>query len=117
MRTPIALAIILSLPVANSMVPALAAPVQIIGFQDPSCGKWAASSNDPMLRQVYVFWIRGFLTGHNYANQLQQTRSVSNETIALFVDKFCRENPLKSIDEAAFRLSDELSGRNRPISK
>lgn len=110
-------AAIVSLIVANAMLPACAAPVHTISFQDSSCGQWAASSNEAMTRQVYVFWIRGFLSGHNYANQSQQTKSVTNETIALFVDKFCRDNPLMSFEGAAFRLSDELSGRNHPISK
>jgi hypothetical protein len=94
-----------------------AAPVNVIGFQDMSCGAWAASKSIPSNRTVFVYWIRGFLSGHNYANQEHQVPTVSDDTIELYVDKYCRENPLLNFPGAAFRLTDELTGRNKPLDR
>ena len=94
-----------------------ARPTNVIGFDDMSCGAWAASEATPLHRDTYVFWIRGFLSGHNYANQAHQTPVVSNSTIVLYVDKYCKENPLNQFAGAAFKLSDELAQRSRPLNE
>ena len=96
---------------------AIAAPVKTVGFDDMSCRAWVKSKDDAEQRKAYLAWIRGVLTGHNYANQSQQVSSMSTGTVENFVDRYCVEKPLGEFSDAALRMSDKFSGRNAPISK
>ena len=96
---------------------AVAAPVKTVGFDDMSCRAWVKSKDDGELRTSYLAWIRGVLTGHNYANQGQQVSSMSSGTVENFVDRYCVEKPLGEFSDAALRMSDKFSGRNEPITK
>lgn len=95
----------------------LAAPIKIVGFDDMSCRAWVKSKDDVEQRRAYLAWIRGVLTGHNYANQNQQVSSISSGTVENFVDRYCAEKPLGEFSDAALRMSDRFSGRNEPITK
>ena len=95
----------------------IAAPIKIVGFDDMSCRAWVKSKDDSEQRKIYLAWIRGVLTGHNYANQSQQVSSISSGTVENFVDRYCAEKPLGEFSDAALRMSDKFSGRNVPISK
>ena len=94
-----------------------AAPVKTLGFDDMSCRAWIRSKEDAELRKTYITWIRGVLTGHNYANQRQQVTVISSGTVENFVDRYCAEKPLGEFSDAALRLSDTFSGRNEAITK
>lgn len=96
---------------------AIAAPIKTVGFDDMSCRAWVKSKDDSEQRKIYLAWIRGVLTGHNYANQSQQVSSISSGTVENFVDRYCAEKPLGEFSDAALRMSDKFSGRNEPISK
>ncbi|MFT3848663.1 MAG: hypothetical protein QM739_08260 [Propionivibrio sp.] len=97
--------------------PAAAAPLKIVGFDDMSCRAWVQSKNDTEVRNSYLAWIRGVLTGHNYANQSQQVSAVSAGTVQNFVDRYCAEKPLGDFGSAALRMADTFSGRNQAITK
>lgn len=94
-----------------------AASLNILGFSDLSCTAWSKSKDDPEQRSSYLVWIRGLLTGHNYALPNQQVSSISAGTVELYVNRYCAKNPTGTFSDAAFRLSDEFSGRNQPIRK
>ncbi|WP_153144552.1 hypothetical protein [Dechloromonas sp. H13] len=94
-----------------------AAPLNILGFDDMSCAAWIASKGDADQRNLYVVWIRGFLTGHNYGQQGQQVSSISSGTIEVNVNSYCAQHPTGLFSDAAFRLSDQFSGRNQPLRK
>ena len=96
---------------------AVAAPLNILGFDDMSCAAWSASKDDADLRSSYIVWVRGFLTGHNYGEQSQQVSGISSGTIENFVNRYCVQSPGGQFSDAAFRLSDQFSGRNQPIRK
>ena len=96
---------------------AIAAPIKTVGFDDMSCRAWVKSKDDGEQRKVYLAWIRGVLTGHNYDNQSQQVSSISTGTVENFIDRYCVEKPAGEFSEAALRMSDKFSGRNEPISK
>lgn len=96
---------------------ALAAPLKVLGFDDMSCRAWIKSKDDAAQRTAYLGWIRGVLTGHNYANQSQQVSSMSSATVENFVDRYCAEKPAGDFGEAALRMSDKFSGRNAAIVK
>ncbi len=105
------------LAAASIAAVAVAAPVKIVGFDDMSCRAWTQSKEDSEQRKAYVSWIRGVLSGHNYALQSQQISVVSNGTVENFVDRYCTEKPLGEFSDAAFRMSDKFSGRNAAITK
>jgi len=96
---------------------AAALPVKILGFDDMSCRAWAASKDDAEQRALYVAWVRGVLTGHNYANPSQQVSTISSGTVEQHVQRYCTERPQGQFSDAAFRLSDQFSGRNAPLTK
>jgi hypothetical protein len=101
-----------------AMLPlASAAPVKLVGFDDMSCQAWVKSKEDLDQRKLYIAWIRGLLSGHNYAHQSQQVSAISNGTVEQYVNRYCSEKPLGEFSDAALRLSDQFSGRNAPITK
>ena len=97
--------------------PAMADKIKVLGFDDMSCTAWNKSKEDPDLRKTYVVWVRGVLTGHNYALQSQQVSTLSSGTVELNVNRYCSKNPNGFFSDAALRLSDEFSGRNQAIRK
>ena len=97
--------------------PVAAAPVKVLGFEDMSCRAWISSKDDADQRKLYIAWVRGVLSGHNYARQSQQVSEVSSGTIENFVSRYCTEKPLGEFSDAALRMSDRFSGRNEIISK
>ena len=96
---------------------ALAAPPKMLGFDDNSCQVWVESKDDPDQRKEYVSWARGFLSGHNYANQKQQVSDVSRSTVEMYIERFCRQSPTAQFTEAVYRMSDQYSGRGAPITR
>ncbi len=94
-----------------------AVPLKIVGFDDMSCRAWSASKDDADQRAQYVAWVRGVLTGHNYANPSQQVSAISAGTVEQFVNRYCSERPQGQFSDAAFRMSDQFSGRNNAITK
>lgn len=93
------------------------APVKTVGFDDMSCRAWVNSKDDAEQRKIYLAWIRGVLTGHNYARQSQQVSAISSGTVENFVDRYCVEKPLGEFSDAALRMSDKFSGRNEAITR
>ena len=86
-------------------------PVAIQGFKDMSCGAWAASSGNVQGRAEYLDWVRGFISGVNFVdrhNQMFYGQTVSNDTLTLYIDKYCKDHPLNSFAGAAFQLAREL---------
>ena len=103
--------------VAWSVGAAQAASQNILGFDDMSCATWNKSKSDSDQRAAYIVWIRGFLSGHNYALPGQQVSTISSGTIEVNLNSYCSATPAGSISDGAMRLSDQFSGRNQPIRK
>ena len=90
-------------------------PISVFSYDDASCGAWFKSENMEWARAQYLSWFRGFVSGYNLGNpgnQVQLERMPDAETLYLFVDKYCRENPLNPFVSAAFELVEQL--RDRP---
>lgn len=94
-----------------------ATTTKMLGFEDNSCAAWQASKDESEQRDIYIAWARGFLSGHNYANPKQQVSDVSRNTVEQFIERFCREKPKGQFTDAAYRMSDQYSGRGAPIGK
>ena len=117
MQAPKTRSLIVALGIALGSGLAQAAPLNILGVEDLSCVAWVKSKESPDQRALYVVWMRGVLTGHNYAMQSQQVSSISSGTIESYVNGYCARSPNGLFSDAVFRLSDEFSGRNQPIRK
>jgi hypothetical protein len=90
-------------------------PLVMFSYADTSCGAWSRSAGSAAGRAQYVSWFRGFVSGHNFGNpenQVQLGQMPDEETLYLYVDKYCRENPLSPFVSAAYKLVEEL----RPLS-
>jgi hypothetical protein len=90
---------------------------RMLGFDDNSCQAWVGSKDDSERRGEYLAWARGFLSGHNYANQKQQVSDISRGTVEMFIERFCRDKPAAQFTEAVYRMSDQYSGRGTAINK
>ncbi|MBI2277866.1 MAG: hypothetical protein HYU74_10980 [Dechloromonas sp.] len=116
-RNPLSIALATLALLALGLSSARAEPLKILGFDDMSCQAWKQSKDDSDQRTVYIVWIRGLLTGHNYARPSQQVSTISSGTIEQWVNRYCNDNPASSFSDAALRLSDQYSGRKSAITK
>ena len=85
--------------------------VNIFTFEDSSCASWTKSANNKLLRAQYLFWIQGFVSGHNYASPEHQVKTgklPTNETMYRYLDAYCKNNPTRSFVGAAITLVEEL---------
>jgi hypothetical protein len=85
--------------------------VVIASFEDTSCGAWVKSKDDPAVREVYLFWFRGYVSGFNYGSKTHQVPAGAvpdHDTLSLYIDKFCRDRPLSPFVNAAQFLVHEL---------
>jgi len=88
-----------------------AGPVAVQGFQDMSCGAWVSSTSNLSARAQYLAWFSGFVSGVNFVDRKHQiglAQMPSDDTLTLYVDKYCRDNPLTSFVGAAFELVREI---------
>jgi hypothetical protein len=86
-------------------------PLAVFSFQDTSCGAYTKSAGNELVRAQYHYWFRGFVSGYNFgnpANQVRLERMPDSDTLSLYIDKYCRENPLRGFVGAAFDLVREL---------
>lgn len=87
-------------------------PIPVFSFADTSCGAWVRSQQDEIGRGQYLFWFRGFASGYNYGSETKQIplgAMPDQQTLSLYIDKYCRENPLHPFVGAAFELVKERS--------
>lgn len=74
--------------------------IAISGEGGHSCGMYLESRRVVNETQdyMYVAWVRGFVAGRNWATpDYQVERALEAGTILAYLDKYCRENPLKVV--------------------
>jgi hypothetical protein len=89
-------------------------PIAVHGFDHMSCGDWRLSRTTGPVREQYIAWVRGIVTGYNYANpdsQITAGRMPDDGALALYIDGYCRDRPMTPFVGAAFALIDELHGK------
>ncbi len=84
----------------------------ILGAIDNTCADWV-TARDRKKAQAYEFWLTGFVSGINISNDYSNDflRGIKANSLELWMDKYCRENPLKTIPEGALQLVTELAGK------
>jgi hypothetical protein len=89
------------------------AVVAIHGFDKMSCNDWLSSDGVDDVRALYIAWIRGIVTGYNFANpdnQVALGHMPGDFTLGLFVDSYCRSHRSSTFAGAAFDLIDQKRG-------
>jgi hypothetical protein len=71
-----------------------------------SCGEWV--SDNKTLALGNQTWLLGYLSGIAVATGKQVLNGTDNQSIYLWVDNYCRANPLKSLPDAGNALYFEL---------
>jgi hypothetical protein len=79
------------------------------GSGTTSCGTWLADRDNYAVHMVELSWVLGWLSAAGAYNVQSDLRHTDANAIAAWVDKYCRENPLDHISDAAAHLVDELS--------
>lgn len=82
------------------------------GAGTSSCGKYIAASSKEDVVLFYISWVQGFLSGMNigYARgaKLEFIVLPDSDTIKLYLDRYCRDNPLKTPLDGALDLYDKI---------
>jgi hypothetical protein len=83
----------------------------VFTFGETSCAAWTKSQTDTVTRAQFQAWFRGFVSGYNFGNSANQVPSGAMPNladIALYVDKYCRENPQLDFIGAVTPLIQEI---------
>ena len=82
----------------------LAAAVHIRGAY--SCGDWIQGRI--MDRSHAEAWLIGYLSGRAVASDIDILKVADNPSLFLWMDRFCRANPLRDIQDGTLELIPEL---------
>jgi hypothetical protein len=86
----------------------------VMGVRD--CGQWVSQRQNEQAGTSISSetWVIGYLSGMSVGRSEEfwrrDTREISNEQVYLWMDKFCRENPLSSVADGALALYYEITG-------
>jgi hypothetical protein len=88
----------------------------VYGTGTNSCGKFIEDRGIPNGSSIYSTWISGYLTAVNvYDSGVPQTdgrrdirQTHDPASLVIWMEKFCRENPLATVTDAAITLVVEL---------
>jgi len=87
------------------------------GSEDASCNAWSKSADNKAIRTYYEFWVRGFVSGHNFGNPARQVKDGTlpgSDALYQYLDEYCRDNPTLSFTGGAIRLVEELREPTAP---
>ena len=89
----------------------------VFTFGETSCAAWTKSQTDTATRAQFQAWFRGFVSGYNFGNSANQVPSGAMPNladIALYVDKYCLENPQLDFIGAVTPLIQEIREHRVP---
>lgn len=97
------LTLVLAIGLAN---PVLAATTT---FGDSDCGEWINPASDYAML-AHRAWLMGFLSGLNGEESLKNPlgKISSGKQIFLWMDKYCKDNPLEKLSYGGLQLMLEL---------
>lgn len=93
-----------------------ASPIAIYGEATVSCGSFVESKQDETQRYIYLAWLNGYLTAVNKyqsaVNNYNGFRDIKtgrdSQALMLWLDNYCRENPLDNFFKAVLMLQHDL---------
>ena len=84
-------------------------------FGKTDCGQWTLAT--PGDKDIYRTWLAGMLSGMNAARYLWQKNTndplqyISMDQASVWMDNFCKINPLEKLTTGGMTLFDQLMGR------
>lgn len=79
----------------------------VVGPGAATCGKYF--SENQKMKSSFFFWAQGYLTAIFWAMESSSILAQKDpEALNLWLDNFCKDNPLKSYHEAVKALVKEL---------
>jgi hypothetical protein len=100
-----------------SMSTAQAQQFYVSGEGATSCGTYLEHRRTQGDTQsyVYVTWVRGFLSGYNFATIGKQVNlgPSTKDTILAYLDTHCRNNPLHVVASGAIQFAKDLGGTTK----
>ncbi len=87
----------------------------IAGVGSNSCGKFLADEKADVaavLVPMYVAWSQGLITAMNFtrvSKGMPNLKQVDGDSIAPYLEKYCRDHPLDKVADGAVMLIGELS--------
>lgn len=75
-----------------------------------TCGEYLEDMRAGRYDQIYTQWLSGFLSGYNIYSRHPQVKVPEEATLRAYLDKYCRENPLRHVVGAATPLITDLGG-------
>ena len=86
--------------------------VYVMGI--PSCGRWVEDrGKDSWAHVANRGWLIGYLSGIATGTGKDFIRGTDIASLVLWVDNFCKANPLKDVSDAGADLSRELIAAKR----
>jgi hypothetical protein len=118
MKVKVAAYLFLTASICNSY----AQTVFIKGHGSAQCGEYLAdrqrdnNSFTGVRTRIFIEWVNGYISAYNsFASRTQITsKDIPSETIIAFIDKYCRDNPLKPVVGAVDCLLSNYGGPNFP---
>jgi hypothetical protein len=78
--------------------------IEISGWGGRSCGKWISARSDHPNFFTHEEWVLGFLSGaavYDTEQHLNPLSGTDRYAVVAWIDKYCRDHPLKLVIEAA----------------
>lgn len=83
----------------------------------PACGDWInakeQNTNQGLSSLVYKSWLAGYLSGIAGQIKIDALNGANSESMYLWVDNYCRANPLEDLSVAGLGLFLELAKQKR----
>lgn len=79
-----------------------------------SCGNWTLAKSGE--KEELEVWVRGFVSGADYAGT-KQLKATDSAGLVASMNKKCSEAPLSNIVQAAMSLVSDLGGRPFKLSE
>ena len=105
-----AVAVALCFAILAPMTSSAETKFAVSGIGATSCGKFMKppKGQKELMDALTVTWLQGYLSGTNtqrfMASNTEMKLQPDSESIIAFVEKYCRDNPLKTVYDAALWL-------------
>lgn len=78
-----------------------------------SCGQWVSRADRPGFKNTIEAWVVGYLSGIAFQSKSDMLNGSDAPSIFMWVDNYCRSNPLEKLSSGTWELSQELKRRSQ----
>lgn len=84
----------------------------VISIGNHGCGEWIKSRAEHT-SSWYEHWFSGYISGLAAGTGIDILADITNESLFLWVDNYCRANPLDLVGNAAYRLASDAEAKKK----